>query len=118
MASPFPMRRIIWSVVLGCLTVTALMVGAWTTARNFDHNGPDTPLSHALSHLCDWGFNIGAAFIQSVGENSFSIAMGTVIAFGAPSLFYTIIYFAIFTTFRHLTRRWSERRTAMRSHLR
>jgi hypothetical protein len=93
--------------------VTALMVGAWKTARNFDHHGPDTSLSHALSRLCDWGFNMGAAFIQSVGENSFSIAMGTIIAFGAPILFYTCIYFAIFTTFKHLTMRLRERRTAV-----
>jgi hypothetical protein len=111
------MRRVIWSVVFGCLTVAALMVGAWTTARNFDHNGPDTPLSHVLSHLCDWGFGIGAAFIHSVGENSLSIAVGTLIAFGAPVLLYTIIYFAMFTILRHLTMRWSERRTAARPHL-
>jgi hypothetical protein len=101
------MRRIVWSVVLGCLTVAGLMVGAWTTARNFDHNGPDTPLSQGLSQLCDWGFKIGAAFIHSVGENGFSIAVGTLIAFGAPILFYTVIYFVVFTTLRHLTKRWS-----------
>src|SRR4051812_16899120 len=106
MSVPSSMRRIIWSVVLGCLTVAALMVAAWTTARNFDHNGPDTPLSHVLANLYDWGFNIGAAFIHSVGENSFSIAVGTIIAFGAPILFYAMIYFVTFTTFRHLTMRW------------
>ena len=118
MKSRFPMGRVVWSVALGCLTVAGLMVGAWATARNFDHNGPDTPLSHVLSHLCDWGFNIGAAFIHFVGENSFSIAVGTIIAFGATIFSYAIFYFAIFTTLKHLTRRWSERRIAVRPQLR
>lgn len=105
MLARFPIRRMVWSVVLGCLTVAALMVGAWTTARNFDHNGPDTPLSQMLSRFCDWGFGLGAGFIHTVGENDFSIPLGTIIAFGAPIFLYTMVYFVAFTALRHLTNR-------------
>jgi hypothetical protein len=96
------MRRVILSIVLGSLTLALLMIAAWTTAQNYDHNGPDTPLSRALSPFSEWGFTAGAAFIHLVGESTLSIAAGTVIAFGAPTLLYSLIYFACFTTFSHL----------------
>ncbi|HVF72643.1 MAG TPA: hypothetical protein VM940_13650 [Chthoniobacterales bacterium] len=72
------------------------------TAQNYDHNGPDTALSRALSPFADWGFSVGAAFIHLVGENTLSIAAGTLIAFGAPALLYSLIYFMCFTTFGRL----------------
>jgi hypothetical protein len=63
------MRRVILSILLGSLTLALLMVAAWMTAQNYDHNGPDTPLSRALSPFADWGVSVGAAFIHLVGEN-------------------------------------------------
>ncbi len=96
------MRRAILSIVLGSLTLALLMLAAWMTAQNYDHNGPDTPLSRALSPFSEWGFAAGAAFVHLVGENVLSVAMGTVIAFGAPSLLYGFIYFMCFTTFSYL----------------
>ena len=110
------MRRIIWCTVLGSLTFAALMVGEWTTAYHFDHNGANTPLSKLLSHFCEWGFDIGATFIQSVGENDVSIAVGNIIAFGAPIVLYTSVYLVSFTVFSRLAHLVFDRRSVMRRH--
>ena len=97
MSPRLPIRRLVFSVIAGCFTLLTFMVGTWTTATNWDHAGSDTLLSKAFSVCWGWAFPVRAGFVHFVGENATSIAVGAIIALGAPILLYSIIYFAIFS---------------------